>query len=146
MTDTCLMALVKQSQELDDEEKVREFLRPWPSPYKYADEIFCILQSNSQATKAQRKEALKEARARKKAKFMDDEVIAAAARIMELRDQWLLKHNKMTPDLKARLKKAKKAEQKHQAKLDKNREKAREQAQINNIRQMALTNSQLGSF
>lgn len=147
MTNDCLMALVKKSKDLDDEEKVYEFLQPWPSSRKYYDEIFaCILQSNSQATKPQRKEALKEARARKKAKFMDDEVVTAAARITELRDQWLLKYNKMTPDLKARLKKAKQAEQKQLAKLDKQQAKAKEQAQINDIRRLALTNKQFGAF
>lgn len=47
MTDICLIALVKQSQELNDEKKVCEFLCPWPSPCKYSNEIFYILQSNS---------------------------------------------------------------------------------------------------
>lgn len=127
MTDTCLMNLVKQSQELDNKEKVCGFLYPWPSLHKYVDEIFYILQLNSQATKVQQKEALKEARTKKKAKFINDEVVAITAKIMELRDQQLLKHNKITPDLKAQLKKVKKADQKYLAKLDANREKARKQ-------------------
>lgn len=130
MTDTCLIALAKEGEALDNEEKMRKFLQPWPSPCRYFDEIFaCIYRSSSHSDtipkKSERKKALKAARASKTAKFMDDKEVFAAARIMALRDQWLLKHNKMTPDLKARLKKAKLAEQKHLAKHDENREKAK---------------------
>lgn len=96
--------------------------------------------------KAQRKEILKAARASKKAKFMDDLIIAEAARIRALRDQWLLNNNKMNPNLKARLEKAKVAEQRHQAQLDKARKKAQEKAQINDIRKLAIGNRQICAF
>lgn len=54
----------------------------------------------------------------------------------------------MTPDLKARLIKAKAAAKKQAAKEKKVREKAQEKAQINDIRMMALSNKhlQIGNF
>lgn len=53
---------------------------------------------------------------------MDDLVVAKAAQITALRDQWLIKQNKITPALKARLKKITEAEKKEKAKEGKNRE------------------------
>lgn len=44
------------------------------------------------------------------------------------------------------MKKTKEAEQKQQAKKDKNREKAKENAHINDIRRLALSNSCLNAF
>ena len=55
------------------------------------------------------------------AKFMDNFKVAEVAQITKLRDQWLFKNNKMNPDLKACLKKAKVAKYKKQVKLDKTR-------------------------
>ncbi len=72
-------------------------------------------------SKAQRKQVFKAACAFKKIKFMDNPTITGAARIIMMRGQWLISYNKTNPDLKVQLKKAKKAEQKQQAKLDKNR-------------------------
>lgn len=77
---------------------------------------------------------------------MDDLIIAEAARIRALRDQWLLNNNKMNPNLMARLEKAKVAEQRHQAQLDKARKKAQEKAQINDIRKLAIGNRQICAF
>ena len=44
---------------------------------------------------------------------MVDKMVAATSKIMALKDQWLLKYNEIIPDLKARLKNFKQAEQKH---------------------------------
>lgn len=77
---------------------------------------------------------------------MDNPKVAKVARITELRDQWLLKNNKMNLDLKARLKKTKVAKQKKQAKLDKTCQKTQEKAQINDIRRLAIGNRQIGTF
>lgn len=73
---------------------------------------------------------------------MDDPEKAKSARITDLRDQWLIRRNKITPALKAKLKKMKAAEAKEKAKQDKNQEKS----QLNSIRRLALSNSQIGSF
>lgn len=150
MSDQCLLALAKEGEKLDERAKLQEFLRPWPDLEKYVDELFtCLCQSSSHGdsntipSKAQRREILKAARASKKIKFMDDPAIAEAAHITTMRDQWLISNNKTNPDLKARLKMAKEAERKQQAKLDKNRQKAQEQAQINDIRRLAIGNRQL---
>lgn len=77
---------------------------------------------------------------------MDDPIVAEASRITALRDQWLIQNNKTNPDLQARLKKAKAAEKKVQAKLDKNRQKAQELAHIHDIRRLAIGNRQISSF
>lgn len=79
---------------------------------------------------------------------MNNPVIAEKARITALRDQWLLKQNKMTPNLKTCLKKTEAATKKQVAKEKKIREKAQEKAQINDIRRMALSNKriQIGHF
>lgn len=71
---------------------------------------------------------------------------AEASCITALRDQWMMNNNKMNLDLKARLKKAKIAEQKQQAKLDKTRQKAQEQAHKNDIRRLAIGNRAIGAF
>lgn len=150
MSDQCLSSLSKEGEQLDDEAKLQDFLQPWPDLIEYIDEIFaCICRSSSHGdssmtpSKAQRREVLKAARASKKIKFMDNPTIAEAARIITMRDQWLISNNKTNSDLKVRLKKAKEAERKQKAKLDKNRQKAQEQAQINDIRRLAIGNRQL---
>ena len=73
---------------------------------------------------------------------MDDPLIVQITRITDLRDQWLINRNKITPALKAKMKKIKAMEAKEKAKQDKNHEKS----EINSIRRLALGNSQLGSF
>lgn len=80
------------------------------------------------------------------AKFMDNFKVAEVAQITKLRDQWLFKNNKMNPDLKACLKKAKVAKYKKQVKLDKTRQKAPEKTQINDIRRLAIGNRQISPF
>ena len=157
MSDECLVGLAKAADSLIDSidgSKIKEFLKPWYGLDKYAEELFiCLCQSSITGeglgpTRAARKDVLKLARASKKAKGLDDPVVAKKARITALRDQWLIKQNKSTPALKARLKKAEAAEKKEKARLDKNREKAQEQAQVNDIRKLALTNRQvkIGAF
>lgn len=129
MSEQCLLDLTKQGEEFNEKDKLVDFLRPWLDLDEFVDEIFDCLQGSSPQsqdppTKAQRKSILKAARASKKAKFMDDPTVAEVAQITALRDPWLLKKNKMNLDLKACSKKAKVAEQKQQAKLDKARQKA----------------------
>lgn len=144
MSDACLVTLVKAANGLVDcvdGSKVKEFLQPWYGLDNYAEDLFLLLSQSP--TKAARKEALKAARALKKAKGLDDPVVAMEARITALQDQWLIKQNKVTPALKARLKKAEKAEKVEKARLEKNREKAREHAQKNDVRRLALANRQV---
>lgn len=151
MSDACLVALAKAADGLldcVDGSKVKEFLQPWYGLDNYAEDLFLVLSQSSSPTRAARKDALKAARVSKKAKGLDHPEVAMEARITALRDQWLIKQNKFTPALKARLKKAEKAEKKEKAKMDKNREKAREHAQITDIRRLALANRRLenGTF
>lgn len=119
MSDQYLLALAKESEKLVDRAKLQEFLRAWSNLDEYLDELFiCLRQSSSYGesdiipSKAQRREILKAACVSKKIKFMDNPAIAEAACITTMRDQWLISNNKTNPDLKARLKKAKEAEQK----------------------------------
>lgn len=74
---------------------------------------------------------------------MDNPAITEAACITMIRDQQLISNYKTNPNLKAQLKKAKKAKQKQQVKLDKNRQMIQEQAQINDIKRLAIGNRQL---
>lgn len=135
MSDQCLFALTKKGEKLVNWAKLQEFLQPWPDLNEYVDELFtCLCQSNSYSesniilSKAQWREILKAACASKKIKFMDDPTIAEATRITTMRDHWLISNNKINPNLKAQLKKAKEAKQKQQAQLVKNRQKVQEQA------------------
>ena len=61
-------------------------------------------------------------------KFMDDPAVAEAARITQLRDNWLFQIGKPSADTKMRIKKAAAEEKKEKAKQDKIREKAQAQA------------------
>lgn len=147
MPESCLLALAKYGESLLSATQVHEFLEPWYGVNKYSSEIFeCLHQASSQydvpSTKAERNVALQAARASKKAKGMDDPEKAKAVRITDLRDQWLIRRNKITPALKAKMKKMKAAEAKEKAKQDKNEEKS----QLNSIRRLALSNSQIGTF
>ena len=53
----------------------------------------------------------------KKAKGIDNLTTIKITRFADLRDQWLIKRNKITPALKARMKKMKAAEGKKRAKV-----------------------------
>ena len=77
---------------------------------------------------------------------MNDPTTAKITRIADLRDQWLIKRNKITPALKAKMKKMKAAEDKERAKVKTKQDKNRETSQINSMRRLALGNSQIGSF
>lgn len=55
---------------------------------------------------------------------MNNPIVAKATWIIALRDQSLIKNNKMNSDLKAYLKKIRMTKQKQQVKLDKTRQKA----------------------
>ena len=83
----------------------------------------------------------------KKAKGIDDPTTAKIARIADLKDQWLIKRNKITPPaLKAKMKKIKAAKDKKRAKVKANQDKNCEARQINSTRRFALGNSQIESF
>lgn len=134
ISDACLAELAKMGEDLDSEVKVQEFLSSWHGTGIYFTEIFeCIRCTSSHGGKLastwlERKEALRSAQVSKKAKYLDDPVVAKAARITGMRDQWLLQHNKMNPDLKARLKKAQETAKREKAKMDNAQIKAQEQA------------------
>ena len=150
MSDTCLSGLAKAGESFNDKRQLVEFLQPWPDLEEFIDDIYaCFQRSTSHGinipTKNEKREVLKAARASKKAKFMDDPAIASAAKITAMRDQWLLKNNKMNPDLKAQMKKAKEVEQKQQAKLNKTHAKVQEQAQLHDIRRLTIGNIQIGT-
>lgn len=152
MPDACLLALAKHSGLLLNEAQIDQFLQPWYGVNEYSNEILaaCIRQSSSHGdtppTKTERKEALRAARVSKKAKGMDDPIIAKVTRITDLRDQWLIKRKKITPNLKAKMKKMKAAEDKEKAKTKAKQDKKRETSQIHSMRRLALGNSQIGSF
>ena len=77
---------------------------------------------------------------------MDDPTTAKISRIADLRDQWLIKRNKITPALKAKMKKMKAVEDKEKAKVKAKQDKNRETSQINRMRRLGLGNSQIGPF
>lgn len=112
-----LSSLSKDGEQLNDEAKLQVFFQPWPDLIEYIqswpdlieyiDKIFaCICWSSSHGdssmtpSKAQRREVLKAACASKKIKFMNNPIIAEAARIITMRDQWLISNDKTNPDLK----------------------------------------------
>lgn len=82
---------------------------------------------------------MKAARASKKMKYMDDLVVAEAAKITAMRDQWLVQRGKATAKIKARLKKATDAEKKERKKANKAKKKSQQQQ---DIRRLAITNRQ----
>lgn len=64
MSEQCFLDLAKQGEELDEKDKLADFLRQWPDLDKFVDEIFDYLQRSSPQgwdppTKAQRKPILK---------------------------------------------------------------------------------------
>lgn len=143
MSDCYLMALAKHVEGFADEVEVQAFLEPWYGVGMFGKEILDCIHTSNQQTKGQRKEALKAARASKKIKYMDDPIIAEAARVNSLRDNWLIQQGKSTPQLKARMKKAADMEKKQNARL----EKAREKSQLNNIQRLGSTNRHaIGAF
>lgn len=100
---------------------------------------------NASSFRLDQKAALKAARASKKIKYMDDLVVAEAAQITGLRDQWLIQRGKPTAETKARIRKAAKAEKKEQEKI--NKAKVKNQ-QVQDVRRLAISNHQveLGAF
>lgn len=92
MSDVCLISLTKNTKDLKDKTNLRKFIQPWPGVDKFTDNIFaCIHQSTSHGTsvptKIAKKETLKAAHLLKKTKFIDDEMMATAAKIQALQDQ-----------------------------------------------------------
>lgn len=149
MSDNCLLALAKNAAVLVDSESLIQFLSPWYGMEKHHLGILACLQSTlpsntGAASKLERKAALKAARASKKIKYMDDPVVAEAAKITAMRDQWLVQRGKATAETKARLKKAADAEKNEREKADKVKEKSQQQQ---DIRRLAIINhQQIGSF
>lgn len=60
MPDACLAGLAKNGENLDDELKIHEFIRPWPALYQFTSDIFtCLHQSashNNGPTKSMKKD------------------------------------------------------------------------------------------
>lgn len=162
MSDACLAALAKNADSLHDNQTLVKFLEPGYGVDQHRIEILACLRTypaekppdNLESTSnytlvpwSDRKETLKAARASKKVKYMDDPVIAGAARITALRDQWLIQRGKPNAATKARMKKAADVEKKEQEKQAKAKEKGQQQQ---DIRRLALTNrqfeAQVGAF
>lgn len=75
---------------------------------------------------------------------MDDSVVAEAAKIIAMRDQWLVQRGKATAKTKTHLKKVIDAEKKERKKANKAKEKSQQQQ---DIRRLAIINrQQIGSF
>lgn len=147
MSDQRLFQLVKKGEELDEKAKLLTFLTLWPDLAEFCDEIFkCFYQSSSfddsqnLLTKIKKKEIFKAACESKKVKYIDDPIVAETSQITALRDQQIIQNNKINPDLKAQMKKAKVVETKRQAKLDKTWQKVQEQAHLNDIKRLAIGN------
>lgn len=149
ISDNCLLALAKNAAILIDLESLIQFLSPWYGMEKHHLDILACLQSilpsNTNATfKLEQKTALKVAQASKKMKYIDDPVVAEAAKITAMRDQWLVQQGKAKAETKACLKKAADGEKKEREKADKAKKKSQQQQ---NIRQLAIINcQQIGSF
>lgn len=165
MSNSCLLALVKDGGLLHDIPTLLKFLKPWSQRiFTYADEILLCLQKYSplpngpldptivQPTKAKRKAILKAARTSKKLKYMDDLLVAKQAWAVELRDKQLIEKGKAPPDTKAQMKKAADAKRKLIEKQTKGQEKAKNKGKTSNMDMMrlALANRQaeagVGSF
>lgn len=150
MSDNCLLALAKNADLFVDAESLIQFLVPWYGMKKHHVGILECLQSirsgnNDAGSRLERKAALQSARTSKKIKYMDDPVIAEAARITALRDQQLIQRGKPSAGTKARIKKAAEVEKKEKEKADKAREKNQ---QRQDIRRLAIANCQVefGAF
>lgn len=152
MPDDCLLALAKSGASLNHDQLV-EFLKPWYGMAKHADGILIVLQKNRPhldtqvsppfelPSRSERKSVLVALRTSKKLKNMDDPAVAEEARMTELRDKWLIKRGKATPETKARMKKAAAVEKKLLEKQD----KAKAKNQGLNVKRLALTISQAGT-
>lgn len=97
MDDTCLTALAKNGELLQDLPTIIEFLKPWYGMARYAEEILVCIQKNSSfidlpdlPTKAERKSTLAAARTSKKLKGLDDPVLAEESCMTAMRDAWLV--------------------------------------------------------
>ena len=96
MLEQCLVNLAKRGEEFDEKGRLSDFLCQWPDLAEFVDEIFAFLQQSSShgkdsPIKARRKAILKAARASKKAKFIDDPIVAEAAQITALKISGLLR-------------------------------------------------------
>ena len=141
MPDACLAALAKSGESLNSRVQLVNFLKPWYGIANHADDILTCLQKNSPLppdldasldlpSKAERKATLKALRTSKKLKYMDDPKVAEEARLITLRDKWLIARRKPTPETKARIKKAVEAEKKKAEKESKAREKAKGKSRL----------------
>lgn len=151
ISDTCLAALAKSYDSLVNSDTLLAFLKPWYRVEKHHVEILACLQSTSSSndntltTRHDRKEALRAARASKKVKYIDDPIIAEKARIIALRDQWLVQRGKSNTATKAQIRKAAEAKKKEQEKTQKARDKNQ---QLQDIRRLTISNcrEKLGTF
>lgn len=159
MPDACLAALAKSGGSLNTRVQLIDFLKPWCGIAKHADDILLCLQKKNPLppgldasldlpSKARRKATLKAFRTSKKLKYMDDPKVAEEARLITLRDEWLIARGKPTPETKARIKRAAEAEKKKAEKENKAREKAKGKSQAMDIRRLAIINSRrvVGAF
>lgn len=155
MDDNCLIALAKNGEVLQDKTSLIQFLKPWYGMERYTDELLACIQQNSSCSatpdlpsKSERKAILTAARNSKKLKGMDDPLLAEEARMIALRDSWLVENGKANAATKARLKKAAEAKKKAQEKLDQAKEKAKSKEQGLGMRKLAIANrrAEFGTF
>lgn len=157
MDDTCLTALAKNGELLQDLPTIIEFLKPWYGMARYAEEILVCIQKNSSfmdlpdlPTKAERKSTLAAARTSKKLKGLDDPVLAEKSRMTAMQDAWLVNTGKANAATKARIKKAADAEKKALEKREKikKKEKAKSKEEALQMRKLAASNrrAQIGTF
>ena len=90
VSDTCLQALAKSKDLLTDEEKIQSFLQLWYGVEKHSAAVLACFQQANLQTKTEKRSILQSACASKKMKFMDNPTVAEAARITQLRDNWLI--------------------------------------------------------
>lgn len=130
MSDNCLLILAKNAVVLIDSESLIQFLTPWYRMEKYHLDILACLQStllsntDTASSKLKQKAALKATWVSKQIKYMDDPVVTETAKIIAMRNQWLVEQGKVIVETKTRLKKAIDAEKKEREKADKAKEKS----------------------
>lgn len=113
MLDACLLALTKNASSLTDLTKLNEFLDPWCGVSDFSEQILACIQhtiprpeplENATPSRSERRAMLKAARASKKLRYLDDPVNAAASRLIDRRDAWLIQRGKPTLATKLRIK------------------------------------------
>lgn len=155
MDDNCLIALAKNREVLQDKTSLIQFLKPWYGMERYTNKLLTCIQQNSFCSttpdlpsKSERKAILITARNSKKLKGIDDHLLAEEARIIALRNSWLVKNGKANIATKTCLKKAAEAKNKAQEKLGQAKKKVKSKKRGLRMRKLVIANCQaeFGTF